>query len=215
MTGHIAVYPGSFDPMTNGHLDILRRGLAVFDHVRIAVAFNKDKPSGLFTPDERIEILREVTGEFGQTVSIDSFHGLLVEYARNLGAATIIRGLRAVADFEYEFQMAMMNRHLASDIRSGNIWYAATDGSFREFDPDTATVTGREISFGEQVGADPGAFRHFVVDPDRDLLLYSVTDGSIASIDLTTLQAASLTISSGSFDGADPGAGRIITYDDP
>ncbi len=106
-------------------------------------------------------------------------------------------------------------RHLASDIRDGNIWYAATDGSFREMDPDTVTNTGREISFGEQVGADPGAFRHFVIDPDRDLLLYSVTDGSIASIDLTTLQAASLTISSGSFSGGDPGAARIITYDDP
>ncbi len=106
-------------------------------------------------------------------------------------------------------------RHLASDIRNGNIWYAATDGSFREMDPDTLTETGRQISFGEQVGADPGAFRHFVVDADRDLLLYVVTDGSIASVDLTTLEAASFTVSSGAFSGADPGAGRTITYDPP
>ena len=112
-------------------------------------------------------------------------------------------------------KLVEINLVLTIGIRDGNIWYAATDGSFREMDPDTVTHTGREISFGEQVGADPGAFRHFVIDPDRDLLLYSVTDGSIASIDLTTLQGASLTISSGSFSGADPGAARIITYDDP
>lgn len=104
-------------------------------------------------------------------------------------------------------------RHFASDIRSGNLWYAVTDGSFQEIDLDTETATGRTISFGEQVGADPGAFRHFVIDPERDLLLYVVTDGSIASIDLTTLTRADFVISSGAFSGADPGAGRTITYD--
>ncbi len=118
MNGQMAIYPGSFDPMTNGHLDILRRGLAVFGHVRIAVAFNKNKPSGMFTPPERVDMLSDVTAEFAERVSVDSFHGLLVDYCRKLGAGTIIRGLRAVADFEYEFQMAMMNRHLAPDLET-------------------------------------------------------------------------------------------------
>jgi pantetheine-phosphate adenylyltransferase len=113
-----AVYPGSFDPMTNGHLDILRRALVVFDEVRIAVAYNQEKPSGLFTPPERVTIIQEVVGEFGSRVSADAFHGLLTDYCRRIGAGTIIRGLRAVADFEYEFQMTMMNRHLAPDLET-------------------------------------------------------------------------------------------------
>jgi pantetheine-phosphate adenylyltransferase len=118
MNARFAVYPGSFDPMTNGHLDILRRGLTVFDEVRVAVAYNQEKPSGLFTPDERVEMVKEVTSEFGGRVTADSFHGLLIDYCRRTGAGTIIRGLRAVADFEYEFQMTMMNRHLASDVET-------------------------------------------------------------------------------------------------
>jgi pantetheine-phosphate adenylyltransferase len=113
-----AVYPGSFDPMTNGHLDILRRALTVFEEVRIAVAYNQDKPSGMFTPAERVDILRDVAGEFGERVTVDAFHGLLTDYCRRIGAGTIIRGLRAVADFEYEFQMTMMNRHLAPDVET-------------------------------------------------------------------------------------------------
>ncbi len=113
-----AVYPGSFDPMTNGHLDILRRALSVFEEVRIAVAYNQDKPSGLFTPPERVTIIHEVISEFGDRVSADAFHGLLTDYCRRIGAGTIIRGLRAVADFEYEFQMTMMNRHLAPDVET-------------------------------------------------------------------------------------------------
>ena len=118
MNGRLAIYPGSFDPVTNGHLDILRRALTVVDKVILAVAYNQEKPSGLFTVDERLELLGEVTGEFGDKVSAASFHGLLVEYAREIGAGTIIRGLRAVADFEYEFQMALMNRHLAEDVET-------------------------------------------------------------------------------------------------
>ena len=113
-----AVYPGSFDPITNGHLDIIRRGLRIFDHVTVAVAYNREKRSGLFTPDERVEMIREVTAEFDGALTIDAFHGLLVDYVRNAGASTIIRGLRAVADFDYEFQMALMNRHLASDVEA-------------------------------------------------------------------------------------------------
>lgn len=118
MNSRFAVYPGSFDPITNGHLDILRRGLTVFDEVRVAVAYNQEKPSGLFTPGERVELLEEVTAEFGGRVTADAFHGLLIDYCRSVGAGTIIRGLRAVADFEYEFQMTMMNRHLAPDIET-------------------------------------------------------------------------------------------------
>lgn len=118
MNTSFAVYPGSFDPMTNGHLDILRRALVVFDEVRIAVAYNQEKPSGLFTPPERVTIIQEVVAEFGSRVSADAFHGLLTDYCRKIGAGTIIRGLRAVADFEYEFQMTMMNRHLAPDLET-------------------------------------------------------------------------------------------------
>jgi pantetheine-phosphate adenylyltransferase len=113
-----AVYPGSFDPITNGHMDILERALSVFDEVRIAVAYNQDKPSGLFTPPERVTIIKECVSEFGERVSADAFHGLLTEYCRTIGAGTIVRGLRAVADFEYEFQMTMMNRHLAPDVET-------------------------------------------------------------------------------------------------
>lgn len=106
-------------------------------------------------------------------------------------------------------------RHFASDSRTGALWYAATDGSFREMDPDALVETGRQIPFSVQIGANPGALRHFVVDPVRDLLLYVVTDGSIASINLTTLEADPFAISSDAFSGADPGAGRPITYDPP
>ena len=113
-----AVYPGSFDPITNGHLDIVSRALSVFDEVRIAVAYNQEKPSGLFTPPERVTIIKECMAEFGTRVSADAFHGLLTEYCRSIGAGTIVRGLRAVADFEYEFQMTMMNRHLAPDVET-------------------------------------------------------------------------------------------------
>ncbi|RMF20192.1 MAG: pantetheine-phosphate adenylyltransferase [Deltaproteobacteria bacterium] len=113
-----AVYPGSFDPITNGHLDIIRRAITIFDHVVVAVAYNQEKQSGLFTPAERVEMIREVTADLDGKLSIDSFHGLLVDYVRDAGASTIIRGLRAVADFDYEFQMALMNRHLAGDVET-------------------------------------------------------------------------------------------------
>jgi pantetheine-phosphate adenylyltransferase len=113
-----AVYPGSFDPITNGHLDILSRALLVFDEVRIAVAYNQDKPSGLFTPPERVTIIKECVTEFGDRVSADAFHGLLTEYCRSIGAGTIVRGLRAVADFEYEYQMAGMNQQLDDRIET-------------------------------------------------------------------------------------------------
>lgn len=112
----IAVFPGSFDPITNGHLDIVQRALQIFDKVIVAVAFNAHKDSALFTPEERVEMIREATRD--SRVVADSFSGLLVDYVRESGARVILRGLRAVADFEYEFQMAMMNRHLRSEIET-------------------------------------------------------------------------------------------------
>ena len=115
---HIALYPGSFDPITNGHVDIVRRGLQVFDQVVVAVAFNPHKDTAWFTPDERVAMIRQIFRPEGDRVVADKFSGLLVDYAAEKGARVIIRGLRAVADFEYEFQMTMMNRHLAPDLET-------------------------------------------------------------------------------------------------
>lgn len=106
----LAVYPGSFDPITNGHIDIIARGLSVFDEVRIAILVNPDKRP-LFTVEERVEIIRETyAGE--PRVQVETFSGLLVDYAQAVGATVIVRGLRAISDFEFEFQMALMNRRL-------------------------------------------------------------------------------------------------------
>jgi len=110
----IAIYPGSFDPITNGHLDILKRATSLFDLVYIAVARNLQK-TPMFTTDERIEMIRGCTVEF-KNVRIDSFEGLSVNFAQQVGAEVIIRGLRALSDFDYEFQMALMNRHLDEHI---------------------------------------------------------------------------------------------------
>ena len=112
----MAVYPGSFDPITNGHLDIIARGLSVFDEVTIAILVNAEKQP-LFTTEERQDIIREAyAGE--SRVKVDTFSGLLVDYAEKIGAAVIVRGLRAISDFEYEFQMALMNRHLNPRIET-------------------------------------------------------------------------------------------------
>ncbi|MDF1611165.1 MAG: pantetheine-phosphate adenylyltransferase [Stygiobacter sp.] len=108
------IYPGTFDPVTNGHIDIVRRAVELFDEVVVTVAKNPTKTE-LFTVEERIEMLKESLKEF-PTVTVDSFGGLVVDHARQVGAVGIIRGLRAVSDFEYEFQMALMNRKLAGDI---------------------------------------------------------------------------------------------------
>lgn len=111
-----AVFPGSFDPITNGHVDIVERGLQLFDRVIVAVAFNPNKDSALFSPGERVEMIREAIRD--SRVVADSFSGLLVDYVEEVGARVIVRGLRAVADFEYEFQMALMNRHLKPKIET-------------------------------------------------------------------------------------------------
>lgn len=106
-----AVCPGSFDPVTNGHLDIIGRAAGLFDRVTVAVLVNKRK-SSLFTVPERIEMLRESTAVYGN-VEIDSFHGLLVDFCQERGISAIVKGLRAVSDFDYELQMAQMNNRLA------------------------------------------------------------------------------------------------------
>ncbi len=111
-----AIYPGSFDPVTNGHLDIIDRGRSIFDRVIVAVSVNQDK-SPMFTTEERIEMLRDVTRQW-DNVEIDQFDGLLVGYAASRDASVILRGIRAVTDFDYEFQMALMNRRLAGAIET-------------------------------------------------------------------------------------------------
>ena len=113
-----AVYPGSFDPITNGHVDIVRRSLQVFSRVVVAVLANPNKDSSWFTPEERVAMIRETFRAEGDRVIADAFSGLLVDYAAAKGAKVIIRGLRAVADFEYEFQMTMMNRHLRPQVET-------------------------------------------------------------------------------------------------
>ena len=112
----LAVYPGSFDPVTNGHLDIIRRGSRLFDRIVVAILRNPEKEA-LFGIQERRRILQRATSGI-PNVSIDSFDGLLVDYARRRGARVIVRGLRALSDFEYEFQMALMNRRLDSSIET-------------------------------------------------------------------------------------------------
>lgn len=112
----IAVYPGTFDPITNGHIDIIRRSLKLFDRVVIAVAPNPKK-APLFDINDRIFMISEASKDIGD-IEVEPFDGLLVEYTRNKGADAIIRGLRAMSDFEYEFQMALMNRKLSETIET-------------------------------------------------------------------------------------------------
>lgn len=112
----VAIYPGSFDPITNGHVSIIKSGLVVFDKLIVAVLNNPRKKS-LFTVEERMAIIEESVGGHGG-IEVDSFDGLLVDYCRSKGARVVLRGLRAVADFEYELQMANMNRHLNKDIET-------------------------------------------------------------------------------------------------
>ena len=112
----LAIYPGSFDPLTNGHVDIIQRGSRMFDRIVVGILLNVEK-SPLFTVAERVDIAREVFAEY-PNVEVDTFDGLLVEYARRKRAGVIVRGLRAISDFEYEMQMALMNRHLNPDVET-------------------------------------------------------------------------------------------------
>ena len=112
----IAIYPGSFDPVTNGHVDIVRRGRSLFDKIIVAILHNPSK-NALFTVEERMDMLKEsMRGISG--ITFDTFGGLLVDYAKDCGAHAILRGMRAVSDFEYEFQLALMNRKLNREIQT-------------------------------------------------------------------------------------------------
>ena len=111
-----ALYPGTFDPPTNGHIDLIQRGAKLFEHVTVAILVNPVKDP-LFTVEERVEMLRESTAALSN-VSVATFDGLMVEFARKQGASAVLRGIRAISDYEYEFQMALMNRRLAPEIET-------------------------------------------------------------------------------------------------
>ncbi|HYA01087.1 MAG TPA: pantetheine-phosphate adenylyltransferase [Candidatus Binatia bacterium] len=115
MTQRVALYPGSFDPITTGHLDILERAATIFDRVVVSVLRHPEKEP-LFSVEERLELIRDATREMPGLIDVDSFDGLTVVHATNVGATAIVRGLRAVSDFESEFQMALMNRRLNPGI---------------------------------------------------------------------------------------------------
>ncbi len=139
----IAVYPASFDPITNGHLDLIERASRIFDELVVAVAANVEK-KGLFTVDERVEMIQGVIGE-RPNVRVDVIRTLLVDYARKQGASIVIRGLRALSDFEYEFEMALMNSHMYPDLETvflmtSERWFYVSSSRLREI-----------VSFGADV----------------------------------------------------------------
>jgi pantetheine-phosphate adenylyltransferase len=112
-----AIYPGTFDPLTNGHLDLIARGAKIVDELVVAILRNSEKGTPLFSVPERLEMLTEAVGIF-PNVRVDTFDGLLVDYARQQGAKAVLRGIRAISDYEYEFQMAMMNRKLDPELET-------------------------------------------------------------------------------------------------
>jgi pantetheine-phosphate adenylyltransferase len=111
-----ALYPGTFDPPTNGHIDLIQRGAKIFDQLTVGILVNPVK-NPLFKVEERVQMLEEVTGPLGN-VSVATFDGLMVEFARKRGVSAVLRGIRAISDYEYEFQMALMNRRLAPEIET-------------------------------------------------------------------------------------------------
>ncbi len=113
----IAVYPGTFDPITNGHVDLIKRSLTLFDKVIVSVAPNARKEP-LFSAPERVKMIREATADLSERVEVEIFEGLLVEHVRRKGASVVVRGLRAVSDFEFELQMALMNRRLSHQVET-------------------------------------------------------------------------------------------------
>jgi pantetheine-phosphate adenylyltransferase len=152
MKRRIAVYPGSFDPITYGHIDILTRGLELFDKVIVAIANNIEKRS-LFTVRERMDLIKESV-EGNENVLIDNFEGLLVDYVKKVNARFVIRGLRAMSDFEYEFQMASMNRNLNQGM----------DTIFMMTSKDYFFVSSRTIKEVAAFGGPVGAFVPEVVE---------------------------------------------------
>jgi pantetheine-phosphate adenylyltransferase len=145
---NIAIYPGSFDPITYGHLDLLERALKIFDKVIIAIAANPGK-SPLFSIEERCDMIKAALTEhpMGDRVKVDLFHGLLVDYVQSVPARAILRGLRAISDFEYEFQMALMNRKLNADVETlfimtGLRWIYISSRIIKEVVMSGGSVTG-------------------------------------------------------------------------
>jgi pantetheine-phosphate adenylyltransferase len=147
----VAVYPGSFDPITNGHVDLIKRGLRMFDEIIVLIAYNPNKLTHLFSVEERMEMISDVVKN-QERVRVDSYAGLVVDYVRNSGANVILRGLRALSDFEYEFQLALINRRLNRDVETvflmtGYKWFftssqiikeaASMGGSVKGLVPDT------------------------------------------------------------------------------
>ncbi|GAB6095782.1 pantetheine-phosphate adenylyltransferase [Desulfatiferula olefinivorans] len=131
----IAIYPGSFDPITNGHVDVVERGLKIFDKVIVSILTNKNKKP-LFSVDERLDIIRESLKGFDR-VEVDAFEGLIIDYAVKKNAAAILRGMRAMSDFENEFQMAMFNRRLNREIQTvflmtGMRWIFTSSSGIKE-----------------------------------------------------------------------------------
>ncbi len=114
----VAIYTGTFDPIHNGHIDIIRRSVAMFDEVIVAVAYNPHKDAALFTPDERVDMIRETIRDLEPRARVDKFSGLSVDYAERIGAKVIIRSLRAVTDFDYELQMAAMNKMMKPQVET-------------------------------------------------------------------------------------------------
>src|ERR1700722_4027106 len=112
-----AIYPGTFDPLTNGHLDLIARGAKIVDELVVAILRNSEKGAPLFTVPEREEMIAEAVQGF-RNVSVTTFDGLLVDFERKQGATAVLRGIRAISDYEYEFQMAMMNRKLAPELET-------------------------------------------------------------------------------------------------
>ena len=144
-----AICPGTFDPITNGHLDLIERGLRIFDEVIVAVALNPKKVP-LFTLEERLRLIRETVKRY-EHVRVEAFHVLLVDYAKSKGGVAIIRGLRAISDFEYELQMALMNRRLDMDIET--VFMMPSE----EYSFLTSTIVKEVASFGGSVkGLVPG-----------------------------------------------------------
>ena len=134
-TSRVAVYPGSFDPITNGHVDIIKRGIRVFDEIIVLVAYNPNK-SSTFSVEERVQMVSEVISEI-PGVKVDSYAGLLVDYLKQTNNSIILRGMRALSDFEYEFQMALMNRRQTREIEtvflmSGFKWFYTSSNIIKE-----------------------------------------------------------------------------------
>ena len=148
-----AIYPGSFDPITNGHLDIVRRGLGIFDRIIVAVLYNPSKKS-LFSVEERLDMINQSLVDM-PGAEADSFDGLLIDYAQQKQAVAILRGLRAVSDFDYEFQLALMNRRLNRDIQTlflmtGLRWIFTSSSIIREAAAFGGDVSGMVPPYVEQ-----------------------------------------------------------------